>query len=106
MRVFLAGASGVIGRRLVPLLVAEGHEVGGMTRTDGHAEMLRQLGAEPLVVDVYDADELRERVVEFAPELIMHQLTDLPDDPSRIPEMADANARMRTTGTENLLAAK
>jgi hypothetical protein len=93
MRVFLAGASGVIGRRLVPLLVADGHEVAGMTRTPGNAEMLCELGAEPVVVDVYDAEALRDAVVAFAPDLVMHQLTDLPDEVERIAEMGAANSR-------------
>jgi nucleoside-diphosphate-sugar epimerase len=105
VRVFLAGASGVIGRRLVPLLVAGGHEVAGMTRSPGEAESLRELGAEPVVVDVYDAEALREVVVAFDTDLVMHQLTDLPDDASRIPEMAAANSRIRLEGTRNLLAA-
>jgi nucleoside-diphosphate-sugar epimerase len=105
MQIFLAGASGVIGRALVPLLVAEGHEVAGTTRSEERAGLLRELGAEPVVVDVYDAEGLREAVVGFSPDLVMHQLTDLPDDADRIPETGDANARMRTEGTRNLLAA-
>jgi nucleoside-diphosphate-sugar epimerase len=105
MRVFLAGASGVIGIRLVPLLVAEGHDVAGMTRTPAKAEHLRDLGATPIVCDVFDADALRTAVVAFRPDVVMQQLTDLPDDAARIPELAGANARMRTEGTRNLLAA-
>ena len=58
MRVFIAGATGVIGIRLVPLLVADGHEVTGMTRSERKADALRALGAEPAVCDVYDADAL------------------------------------------------
>ncbi len=104
MRIFLAGASGVLGVRLVPLLVAAGHEVAGMTRSPGKAETLRSLGAEPVVCDVYEADDLREAVVSFRPGLVMHQLTDLPDDPSQIGTGA-ANARIRREGTHNLLAA-
>jgi nucleoside-diphosphate-sugar epimerase len=105
VRVFLAGASGVIGIRLVPLLVEAGHEVAGMTRSPGKAEPLRELGADPVVVDVYDATMLREAVVGFEAEAVVHQLTDLPDDPSRIPEMAEANTRIRLEGTRNLLDA-
>jgi nucleoside-diphosphate-sugar epimerase len=105
VRVFLAGASGVIGRRLVPLLVEAGYEVAGMTRSPGKAGLLRELGAEPVVLDVYDAGSLRDAVVAFQAEAVMHQLTDLPDDPARIPAMGGANARMRTEGTRNLLAA-
>jgi nucleoside-diphosphate-sugar epimerase len=104
VRVFLAGASGVIGRRLVPLLVDAGHEVAGMTRSPDKAELLRELGAEPVVVDVYDTAALRDAVVAFRADAVVHQLTDLPDDPAQIPAMAGANARMRTEGTANLLA--
>ena len=105
MRIFLAGASGVIGVRLVPLLVADGHVVAGMTRSPGKVEMLRGLGAEPVVCDVYDEATLRNAVVAFRPELVMHQLTDLPDDEASLANAGDANARMRREGTRNLLAA-
>ena len=105
MRVFLAGASGAIGRQLVPLLVAAGHEVAGTTRSEGKVEMLRELGAEPVVLDVYDPARLREAVVAYGPELVMHQLTDLPQDPRQISDKAADNARVRTEGTRNLIAA-
>lgn len=105
MRIFLAGASGVIGVRLIPLLVADGHEVAGMTRSSGKVEMLRELGAEPVVCDVYDADALSEEVTRFGTELVMHQLTDLPDTADQISEYRDRNNRMRTEGTRNLIAA-
>lgn len=105
VRIFLAGASGVLGVRLVPLLVADGHVVAGMTRSPGKVEMLRGLGAEPVVCDVYDEATLRDAVVAFRPELVMHQLTDLPDDEASLANAGDANARMRREGTRNLLAA-
>jgi nucleoside-diphosphate-sugar epimerase len=106
MRIFLAGASGVIGRPLVPLLVAAGHAVAGTTRSEARAELVRELGAEPVVLDVYDAAALRDAVVTFAPDLVMHQLTDLPDDPAELGATASvANARMRDVGTANLIAA-
>ena len=105
MRVFLAGASGVIGVRLVPLLVSDGHEVAGMTRSPGKAAALRELGAEPVVCDVFDAGALAQAVTAFGPELVMHQLTDLPDQAGQIPEFAARNNRIRTEGTRNLLAA-
>jgi nucleoside-diphosphate-sugar epimerase len=105
MRIFVAGATGVIGVRLVPLLVRAGHEVAGMTRSPDRAEALRALGAEPVVCDVFDADALREAVVSFAPVAIIDQLTDLPDDQRRIGEHAEANIRIRREGTRNLLAA-
>jgi uncharacterized protein YbjT (DUF2867 family) len=105
MRIFLAGASGVVGVRLVPLLVAAGHEVAGMTRSPGKTRMLRELGAEPVVCDVYDARALTEEVTAFDPELVMHQLTDLPDAADQISDYRDRNNRMRTEGTRNLIAA-
>jgi nucleoside-diphosphate-sugar epimerase len=102
MRVFVAGASGVIGVRLVPLLVAAGHEVAGMTRTPGKLERLQELGAEPVLCDVYDADALREAVVTFRPDAVVNQLTDLPD---RAATVNEANAHIRREGMRNLLAA-
>ena len=105
MRIFLAGASGVIGVRLVPLLVAAGHVVAGMTRSPEKADRLRSIGADPVVCDVYDADALREAVVAFGAEAVIHQLTDLPDDEASIPRFEAANARIRREGTRNLLAA-
>jgi hypothetical protein len=105
MRIFLAGASGVIGVRLLPLLVAAGHEVAGMTRSPGKIDRLKALGAEPVLCDVYDADALRTAVVRFRPDAVMHQLTDLPDDAAKIPESGARNDRMRSEGTRNLLAA-
>ncbi len=105
MRIFLAGASGVIGVRLIPLLVCAGHELAGMTRSEHKVEMLRELGAEPVVCDVFDADALSQVVNAFGPELVMHQLTDLPDEADRIPDFAERNNRIRTEGTRNLLAA-
>lgn len=105
MRVFVAGASGVIGRRLVALLHEAGHEVAGMTRSEANAEALRTLGAEPVVCDVYDADALRGAVVAFRPDAVVHQLTDLPDDAADLAGFAQANARIRREGTRNLLAA-
>jgi nucleoside-diphosphate-sugar epimerase len=105
VRVFLAGASGAIGRQLVPLLVAAGHEVAGTTRSEAKLGTLREMGAEPVLLDVYDAEQLREAVVAFGPELVMHQLTDLPADPRRISAKAADNARVRTEGTCNLIAA-
>jgi uncharacterized protein YbjT (DUF2867 family) len=105
MRIFLAGASGVIGIRLLPLLVADGHRVAAMTRSPEKAGRLRGLGAEPVVCDVFDPDELARGVAAFAPEMLMHQLTDLPDRLELLGEYAARNDRMRTEGTRNLLAA-
>jgi NAD dependent epimerase/dehydratase family len=105
MRVFLAGASGVIGVRLVSLLTAAGHDVAGMTRSAAGAERVRALGARPVVSDVFDLRALRDAIADFAPDVVLHQLTDLPDDATRIRELAGANARMRREGTRNLLFA-
>ena len=105
MRIFLAGASGVIGMRVVPLLVAAGHEVAAMTRSPDKAEALRALGAEAVVCDVYDGEALRDAVVALRPDMVMHQLTDLPDAERHLAEAGSANVRMRREGTVNLLAA-
>lgn len=105
MRIFLAGATGVIGVRLVPLLAAAGHEVAGMTRSSANTDRLRGLGAEPVVCDVFDADQLTRAVRSFEPDVVLHQLTDLPDDPAEIPAYGPANSRIRREGTRNLLSA-
>ncbi|ONM48926.1 NAD-dependent epimerase/dehydratase family protein [Nocardia donostiensis] len=105
MRIFLAGATGVLGIRLLPLLTGAGHVVAGTTRSASRAASIRAAGGEPVVCDVYDAAALTAAVVGFRPDLVMHQLTDLPDDASRIQELAAANARIRTEGTANLIAA-
>jgi uncharacterized protein YbjT (DUF2867 family) len=105
VRIFVAGATGVIGVRLVPLLIEGGHEVAGMTRSAGKADHLRSLGAAPVVCDVFDAGALTAAVRGFGPELVMHQLTDLPDDVEQIGSFASRNDRIRTEGTRNLLAA-
>src|SRR6266545_2475286 len=98
MRVFVAGASGVIGVRLLPLLVEAGHEVAGMTRSPEKVELLRRLGALPVVCDVFDRPALREAVIEFAPEAVVSELTDLPDDRERLHAFEAANDRMRREG--------
>jgi uncharacterized protein YbjT (DUF2867 family) len=105
LRIFLAGASGVIGRRLVPLLVKDGHMVGGMTRSAGKAELISGLGAEPIVVDVFDREALIQAVVEFQPDVVVNELTDLPDDVTKIGDHAELNARIRTEGNQNLIDA-
>lgn len=105
MRIFLAGATGVIGARLLPLLVEAGHRVAGMTRSAAKVERLRWLGAEPVVCDVFDAAELARAVRAFEPEMVMHQLTDLPDNVDEIASYSARNDRIRTEGTRNLLEA-
>ena len=102
---FVAGATGVIGLRVVAVLVAAGHTVAAMTRSAARVAELERLGAQPVVCDAYDADALRAAVTAFAPDLVMSQLTDLPDDPARIAGGAAANDRMRSEGTRNVVAA-
>jgi nucleoside-diphosphate-sugar epimerase len=104
-RVFLAGASGVIGQRLIPRLVEAGYVVGGMTRSAGKTDLLRQLGAEPIVCDVFDRETLIQVVRDFAPDVILNELTDLPDDVESIGAHAELNARIRTEGNQNLIEA-
>ena len=104
MKIFLAGGTGVLGVRLVPLLVDTGHEVVGTTRSPAKADLLVELGATPVTCDVYDRDHLLDVVVTAAPDLVMHQLTDLPDRPDDLgPEVFAANARIRTEGTDMIL---
>ena len=103
MRIFVAGASGVLGIRIVPLLIRAGHEVAGMTRSDAKGNVLRALGATPVVCDVYDDARLVEAMSMFRPEVVIDELTDLDDDAKKID--AAANARIRTEGTRNVLEA-
>jgi nucleoside-diphosphate-sugar epimerase len=105
VRIFLAGATGVIGRALVPLLGQAGHEVAGMSRSAQRADAVAELGAQPVVCDVYDPDGLSRAVRDFGPEMVMHQLTDLPDDLKRLPLYVRRNNRIRIEGTRNLVAA-
>ena len=106
MRVFVAGGSGAIGRRLIPMLIEAGHEVTAMTRSEGSAEAIRATGALTAVVDVYDAEALTEAVRAARPDAVIHQLTALPHrvEP-RKRGLYDATNRLRTEGTRNLLAA-
>jgi nucleoside-diphosphate-sugar epimerase len=107
MKVFLAGASGAIGRRLVPLLLRAGHEVTGTTRSAQTAKELERAGATPAVLDIFDAPRVIAAVGAAAPAVVIHQLTDLPHerDPAKIAASYPNNARIRTEGTRNLLAA-
>jgi len=106
MRVFVAGASGAIGRRLVPQLIAAGHEVTGTTRSEEKAEGIRSAGAAASVCDALDADALRDAVVAARPEVVVHQLTALPDrfDPRKA-DIYDATNRIRAEGKRKLIAA-
>lgn len=85
------------------MLLERGHVVAGLTRSRG--DVVRQLGAEPIVCDVYDLERLRTLVGAFAPDVVVHLLTDLPDDLGELPGYRERNARIRREGTRNLLAA-
>ncbi|HTZ86428.1 MAG TPA: NAD(P)-dependent oxidoreductase [Solirubrobacteraceae bacterium] len=107
MRVFLAGATGVIGRRLLPALIADGHEVIGMTRSPKRTEQLRAAGAEPVVADAFDAPGLAKVVADARPDAVVHQLTSIPPriDPRKMERDFAENDRLRSEGTANLVAA-
>jgi len=104
MKIFLAGAGGAIGRRLTPLLRGAGHTVVGTTRSKNKVAVLADLGAEPVVLDVFDAEALARAVKAAAPQVLMHQLTDLPFAPGtpRYDEGLERNAALRVAGTRNL----
>jgi len=104
---FLAGASGAIGRRLAPLLIADGWRVYGTTRSPDKVPMLLKLGVQPVILDVFDKPALKAAVQEAAPGIVMHQLTDLPPalDPALMEAALPRNARLREEGTANLIEA-
>lgn len=106
-RIFLAGATGVIGQRLSRLLVADGWHVTGTTRSAEKASLLRALGVEPVVVDVFDAQALQHAMQQARPDIVIHQLTDLPAglDPEKMAEGRIRNERIRDLGTRHLIAA-
>ncbi len=107
MKVFVAGASGALGKQLVPQLVAAGHEVVGMTRTPAKADLLRQLGARPVVADALDPEGVAQTVAEAEPEVVIHQLTSI--DAGSVSRSLDKSFaltnRLRTEGIDHLLAA-
>jgi nucleoside-diphosphate-sugar epimerase len=107
MKIFLAGATGAIGRRLVPLLIAGGHEVVGATRTSARAEALRNAGAEPVIVDVLDRHVVTSAVVTARPHVVIHQVTALAGAHrfKNFDRDFSATNLLRTEGTANLLAA-
>ncbi|MDQ5832445.1 MAG: NAD(P)-dependent oxidoreductase [Actinomycetota bacterium] len=106
MKVFVAGASGAIGRPLVPRLLAAGHEVTGSTRSPERADAIRALGAEAVTIDVFDAGALGAVMAEAAPDVVVHELTALPErfEP-RKKDLYDATNRVRHEGTRNLIEA-
>jgi nucleoside-diphosphate-sugar epimerase len=106
MRVFVAGATGAIGKQLVPRLVAARHEVHGMTRSESKQAMLRELGAVPVVADALDPDQVAEAVGRARPEVIVHQLTAIGSvDPRHFDRDFALTNRLRTDGTDHLLSA-
>jgi nucleoside-diphosphate-sugar epimerase len=106
VRIFVAGATGAIGSQLVPMLVARGHTVVGMTRSPERAAWLTRAGAEACVCDVYDRDRLGAAVAEARPEVVIHQLTALPQRyDMRRRDVTAATDRIRREGTANLVAA-
>lgn len=106
MRVFVAGGAGVIGRRLLPQLVAAGHNVTATTRRPEKAELLRSLGATPAVLDALDEQALISAMRTAAPDVVMNQLTDLPQryEPRKLGPYMQATERLRVDGTRHLLA--
>jgi nucleoside-diphosphate-sugar epimerase len=108
MKIFIAGATGAIGRRLTPLLLAAGHAVTGMTRTPEGGRQLEAAGVAAVVVDVFDAGALKHTMTDARPDVVIHQLTDLPrvlGDEAQLAAAYPRNARIRTEGTRNLVAA-
>lgn len=107
MKVFLAGGSGVIGRCLIRQLVAAGHQVAATTRSRAKAPMIQSLGATPVVVDALDAPALSKAVIDFRPEAVMNQLTDLPQryNPRKLGPYYERTSRLRVDATRTLLAA-
>jgi nucleoside-diphosphate-sugar epimerase len=105
MRIFVAGATGALGRRLVPLLVSKGHTVVGTTRTPGKAEALRAAGATPVILEALDRDAVIDAVGRAEPEVVVHQLTALAGftDFRKLEEGFAATNRLRTEGTDHLL---
>jgi len=105
--IFLAGATGAIGRKLVPLLIDAGFTIHGTTRKPDRADSLRAIGATPVVVDVFDAEALKAALLRVKPDIVIHQLTDLPFglDPAQMEEGRIRNARIREVGTKNLVDA-
>ncbi|MGH2754380.1 MAG: NAD-dependent epimerase/dehydratase family protein, partial [Actinomycetota bacterium] len=106
MKVFVAGATGAIGRELVPRLVAAGHEVHGMTRSESKQALLDEMGAVPVVADALDPDQVAEAVGKAKPDVIVHQLTALAGEGFRgLKDRVAMTNRLRTEGTDHLLSA-
>jgi 2-alkyl-3-oxoalkanoate reductase len=106
MRVFIAGGTGAVGKRLVPLLASAGHDVHATTRSAGKVDDLRRLGAEPVVLDILDREAVEAAIAAARPEVIVHQATALADmsDFRKFAQEFAQTDRLRTEGTDNLLA--
>jgi 2-alkyl-3-oxoalkanoate reductase len=107
MKVFVAGAGGAMGQQLVPRLIADGHEVVGMIRSESKQDLIRDLGGRPVVADALDREAVARIVGEAEPEVIVHQLTAIPGnlEPRHFDRDFAATNRLRTEGTDHLLAA-
>ena len=107
MKIFLAGATGVIGRRLIPLLIQAGHFVSGTTRDADKVPALKRTGAQAIVLDAFNQRALHDAVARVKPDVIIHQLTNLPKvfDTAELGAMLNENARLRLEGTRNLTSA-
>lgn len=107
MKIFLAGATGVIGRRLIPLLTNAGHFVSGTTRDADKVPALKRSGAQPIVLDVFNQRALHDAVMRVKPDVVINQLTNLPKvfDPALLAEMLPENSRLRVEGARNLTSA-
>jgi nucleoside-diphosphate-sugar epimerase len=109
VRIFIAGATGVISRRLIPLLVGAGHTVTGTTRTPDKMKIdaLKAAGAQPFIIHAIDDRSWVVAMEETRPEVVIHQMTDLPDviDPATLPDVLRRNSQLRIVGTANLVAA-
>lgn len=107
MRIFIAGATGVIGRQLLPRLVEARHDVTALTRSQSHVKQIRNNGAKPVVCDVFDQDQLKQAIAASQPEIVIHQLTNLPQriDPRRIKQSLAQTNKLRTEGSQILMSA-
>jgi 2-alkyl-3-oxoalkanoate reductase len=106
VKVFVAGGTGAIGRRLLPQLVSAGHEVAATTRFEEKAALLKSLGAQPVVLDALDGDSVVSAMREFQPQVVMNQLTDLPQryNPRKLGPYYERTSRLRVDATRHLLA--
>jgi nucleoside-diphosphate-sugar epimerase len=107
MKIFVAGATGALGRQLVPMLVSDGHEVTGMTRTPAKQDLISGMGARPAVADALDPEAVAQAVAQAEPEAVIHELTaiDTSSMGRSLDKMFALTNRLRTEGTDHLLAA-